>query len=231
MFGRSDNLITPEDAKRAYDILGFRHQARTVSPPPSLQLSAMLHPARLIHLSTLAHQEYQHRRRHGKLRGLTEYRLGVALGPQASTFDLTAVTQGLPNHAGREVDHTRTIIGTIHTHPWDVSQSLGDLRSLLYTNDLLGGVVTGPGRIFLLVKDPNTPAKKQSWLTQEIDLQKTSLRAASTVFRSTGLLGVLSASFDVPVHATRDPLIRAMCDRLGLIYYEGDIGTLTLHRA
>lgn len=231
MFSRSDNRITPEDAKRAYEILGFRHHARAVSPPPSLQLSAMLDATRLVQLATLAHQEYQHRRRQGRLRGLTEYRVGVVLEDQASTFDLTAVTRGLPNHAGREVDHSRTIIGTIHTHPWDVSQSLGDLRSLLFTNDLLGGVVTGTGRIFLLVKDPDRPATQQSWFRREIDLQKSSLRAASTVFRSAGMLGVLGASFDVPVHATRDPLIRAMCDRLGLIYYAGDMASLTLHRA
>ena len=230
MFGRSDNRITREDVERTYDILGFRRDGRAVVPPTSVELAAILNPARLKQLYTKAHEQYQQRQRHGMLTGLTEYRVGVVMAAHRSMFDLTDVKRGLPNYAGREVTQRSTIIGTIHTHPWDVSQSTGDVRSLIYTNDLLGGVVTCTGRVFFLVKDPVKPTKNQSLFKQEIQLQRISLSETSSIFKSRGMIGVLSASFDLPIHSTRDPLLRAVCERLGLIYYAGDMRSLTVHK-
>jgi hypothetical protein len=228
MFGRADNKITPEDRDTAYKILGFRREEGTRSTPTFLDLSAMMNTTRLIQLHAKAHEEYQHRLHHGKLRGLTEYRAGVELVGQASTLDLTEVKRRWPNHAGREVDRTRTIIGTVHTHPWDVSQSIGDVRNLIRTNDLLGGVVTHTGKMFLLVKDPDELGEDRSPFALELELQMASLSETPSTLRKLGLIGALSASFDLPIQATRDPYLRALCDRLGLIYYAGDLGRLAL---
>jgi hypothetical protein len=230
MCGRANNRITPEDIDRAYNVLGFRHDEGRCLTPTSLNLSAMMNTMRLTQLHAKAHEEYQHRLCHGKLRGLTEYRVGVELVGQKPILDLTDVKRRWPNHAGREVDRTRTIIGTVHTHPWDVSQSIGDVRNLIRTNDLLGGVVTHTGRMFLLVKDPDKLGKDRSPFMNELELQRASLRGAPNILRQIGLIGALSASFDLPVQTSRDPYIRALCDRLGLIYYAGDVGRLTLQK-
>ena len=227
-----DNRISSEDRARAYDVLGFgrgrEREARSV--PSSLHLPTIMDTAGLLALQAQAAEEHQRRTRRGALSGLTEYRVGVALADRAVRFDLTEVRRGRPNQAGREVDRTRTIVGTIHTHPWDVSQSIGDLRNLLRTNDVLGGVVTYTGRMFLLVKDPATSTERRSPFAQEFALQRASLREAPTMLRNIGAVGALSAAFDLPVQATRDPYIRVLCDRLGLIYYSGDVRSLTLQR-
>ena len=138
--------------------------------------------------------------------------------------------RGRPNHAGRELGRTTTIIGTIHTHPWDVAQSIADVRNLLRTNDVLGGVVTYSGRLTLLVKHPDASHGDRSPFATEVALQGAAFKVAPQVFRSIGAMGALSASFDLPIRATRDPYIRAVCGQFGLLYYAGDVGGPPLQR-
>jgi hypothetical protein len=184
---------------------------------------------RLVELHAKASEEYRRLGRVG-LRGLTEYRVGVELTRGRSTLGLTDVKRGRPNHAGREVDRTRTIVGTIHTHPWDVAQSIGDVRNLLRSDDILGGVVTYAGRAFLLIKDPSRPVGDRSPFGTEVALQRASLGIAPDLFRQLGVLGVLGAAFDVPLRAARDPYIKTVCGHLGLVSYTGDVGDLVLRR-
>src|SRR5688572_7601021 len=126
-----DNRITPADAARVYEILGFGLDHGAHSPPASLDLTTVLETAPLLALHEHARAEHRQRERHGPLGGLTEYRVGVELAGHSPLLHLTEVKRGRPNHAGRELDRTRTIVGTIHTHPWDVSQSIGDVRNLI----------------------------------------------------------------------------------------------------
>lgn len=231
MFGPADNRITLDDRARVYEILGFGGRETARSVPESLNLGILVDATRLLDLHAKAREEYQRGLGGGKLRGLTEYRVGVELMADRSSLRLTEVKQGLPNHGGREVDRTRTIIGTIHTHPWDVAQSIGDVRNLLRTNDVLGGVVTYAGRMSLLIKHPNEPERDRSPFTSEIGLQGASLYEAPSMFRRLGVLGALSAAFDLPIRSTRDPYIRAVCGRLGVVGYAGDVARPTLRRA
>jgi hypothetical protein len=145
-----------------------------------------------------------------------------------SVLGLTAVKQGRANHGGREVDRVRTIIGTVHTHPWDVAQSIADVRNLLRTNDIVGGVVTYTGRMTLLVKHPEAPERDRSPFATEIALQRACLMPAPGMVRRLGVLGTLSAAFDLPIGSTRDPYMGAVCRRLGLISYTGSVASLTL---
>jgi hypothetical protein len=216
MSGPVDNRITPDDRERAYELLGFGGHEGARAIPSSLNLAAVMDIARLRELHARANQEFHGRPGRGGLRGLTEYRVGVELTRGRSALSLTEVKRGGPNHAGRELDRTRTIVGTIHTHPWDVAQSIADVRNLLRTNDVLGGVVTYSGRVTLLVKHA---------------LQGASFRVAPGLFRNIGAIGALSASFDLPIRTTRDPYIRAVCGHLGLLYYAGDVGGPPLRRS
>jgi hypothetical protein len=237
MSGLSDNSITPDDAARAYEILGFRGHQDEYRPPARLDLASMMETAPLLELYERARAEHEQGGRGGLLGGLTEYRAGLELvSPSPSVrlqtppFRLTEITRGRPNHAGREIDRSRTIVGTLHTHPWDVSQSIGDVRNLLRTNDLLGGVMTYTGRIFLLVKHPDTLDGRRGPFEQEWIIQRASLQGAPDVLGAVGLLGALSASFDLPIQATRDPYIRSLAKQLGLLYYAGDVRSLVLDR-
>ena len=99
---------------------------------------------------------------------------------------------------------------------------------MLRTNDVLGGVVTYSGRVTLLVKHPDEPDGDRSPFATEVALQGASVRVAPGLFRSLGAMGALSASFDLPIRATRDPYIKAVCGHLGLLYYAGDVGGLSL---
>jgi hypothetical protein len=230
MFGPVDNRITPDDRVRAYEMLGFGRHAGARSIPALLNVATMMDTARLSELHARAHEEFQGRPGHGSWRGLREYRVGVELTHGRPALSLTDVKRGRPNHAGRELVQTRTIIGTIHTHPWDVAQSISDVRNLLRTNDILGGVVTYSGRMSLLIKDPERADGDRSAVATEALLQGASFKVTPEVFRSLGVIGALSASFDLPIRATRDPYIRAVCDRLGLLYYAGDVGGRILRR-
>jgi hypothetical protein len=165
------------------------------------------------------------------LRSLTEFRVGVALADDRSTLSFTEVRRGRPNHAGREVDRTRTVIGTIHTHPWDVAQSISDIRNLLRSNDVLGGVMTYAGRVSLLIKPLDFLERDRSPFPAEVALQGASLIEAPNMFRILGLIGAMSAAFDLPVGTTRDPYIQAVCERLGLLCYVGRVEGPTLQRA
>ena len=231
MFGPVDNLITPDDRERAYELLGFGGHEGARSVPSSLNLAALFDIARLRELHARANEELHGRGGHGRLRGLTEYRVGVELTHGRSALRLTDVKRGGPNHAGRELDRARTIIGTIHTHPWDVAQSIADVRNLLRTNDMLGGVVTYAGRVTLLIKHPDKPDGDRSPFATEAVLQGASFKVAPGLFRTIGAIGALSASFDLPIRATRDPYIRAVCEQIGLLYYAGDVGGPPLRRA
>ena len=230
MFGPVDNRITPESRALAYEVLGFGGREGTRSIPASLDLSDVTDTTRLLELHARAREEYGRRLGRGTLRGLTEYRVGVELAGERSILGLTEVRKGRPNHGGREADPTRTITGTIHTHPWDVAQSIGDVRNLIRSNDVLGGVVTYTGRMSLLIKHPDVPDGDRSPFATEVALQGASLREAPNILRSLGLMGAASASFDLPIKATRDPYIRAVCGRLGLLYYAGDVEGPTLQR-
>lgn len=230
MDGLADNRITPADAARVYEILGFGERRGEHTPPASLDLTTVFEAAPLLALFEQARTEHEQRERRSPLAGLTEHRVGVELVPHAPRLRLTEVKRGRPNHAGREVDRTRTVVGTIHTHPWDVSQSIGDVRNLIRTNDLLGGVVTHTGRLFLLVKHPDARRGRRGPFEQELRLQWASFKGAPETLGAVGLLGALSASFDLPIHATRAPYIRALARRLGLISYAGDLDTLRLQR-
>lgn len=227
MFGPADNRITPDDRARAYELLGFGVRDGTRLIPTTLDLSAVLDTAALTELHARAREES-----HGRpgLRGLTEYRVGVELARGPTALRLTEVKRGGPNHAGRETDRVRTIIGTIHTHPWDAAQSIADVRNLLRTNDVLGGVVTSAGRVSLLVKDPEQADRDRSAFGTEVTLQGASFGVTPAVFRRLGMLGALSASFDLPIKSTRDPYIKAVCGRLGLLCYAGDVGGPPLRR-
>jgi hypothetical protein len=230
MFGPVDNRIPPDDRERVYELLGFsrHHGARSV--PTALDLSVVSDAARLTELHARAEEEFHRSPGRGRLRGLTEYRVGVELTRGRLALGLTDVKRGRPNHGGRELDRTRTIIGTIHTHPWDVAQSIADVRNLIRTNDVLGGVVTYAGRVSLLIKHPDTPDGDRSPFATEVALQRASLSMAPDLFRSIGVMGTLSASFDLPIRATRDPYIRAVCSRLGLVSYAGEVGGPPLQR-
>ena len=231
MFGPADNRIAPDDRERVYTLLGFGGHAGARSIPSSLNLAALSGVERLRELHARASEEFQRRPRHGMLRGLTEYRVGVELTSGQTGLRLTDVKRGRPNHGGRELDQARTIVGTIHTHPWDVAQSIADVRNLLRSNDVLGGVVTYSGRVTLLIKHPDRPDADRSPFAAEIALQRASLGAAPELFRNIGAIGALSASFDLPIGATRDPYIRSLCGRLGLLYYAGDVDGPPLQRA
>ena len=230
MRGPADNRITPDDRARAYGILGFRRDRGGWSAPEVLQLPSVMETTRLLELHRQAQEEHQRPGRQGALSGLTEYRVGVELVGSAPLLGLTEVRRGRPNHAGREVDPIRTIVGTIHTHPWDVSQSMADVRNLVRSNDLLGGVVTYTGRMLLLVKPPHAPHEDRGPYATELELQRASLRGAPKLLASVGLLGALSASFDLPIRASRDPYIGALVQELGLLSYDGEVGTLILRR-
>jgi hypothetical protein len=229
MFGPMDNRITADDRARVYEILGFTAHHGGHSVPESLDLGAMMDAAPLLELHARAREEYRGDPGAG-WRGLTEYRVGVALAADRSTLGLTDVKRGRPNHGGREVDRTRTIVGTIHTHPWDVAQSIGDIRNLIRSNDVLGGVTTYTGRMTLLVKHPEEPGRDRSPFGCEIGLQGASLREAPGLLGRLGVLGTLSAAFDLPIRSARDPYIKAVCGRLGLLSYDGDIASMTLRR-
>jgi len=41
----------------------------------------------------------------------------------------------------------------------------------------------------------------------------------------------MSAAFDLPIRSTRDPYISAVCERLGLVLYAGDVTSAMLHRS
>jgi len=230
MFGPPDNRITPDDRARVYEILGFGGQASARTAPNFLDLATLVHATRLLELHAKAQEEHQRGLGGGRLRGLTEYRVGVELMSHRAHLGITEVRKGSPNHVGREVDRTRTIIGTIHTHPWDVVQSIGDVRNLIRANDIVGGVLTYTGRMSLLIKHPNVPEQDTAPLTSEMRLQAASLKDAPDMFRRMGVLGALSAAFDLPIRSTRDPYIGAVCRRLGLIAYAGHVTTLTLQR-
>jgi hypothetical protein len=230
MLGRAENNITTESKAIAYRRLGFVRDGTTYSPPALLHLPSLMETGRLRRLYDRARAESRRRIGRGISRGLTEYRVGVELTNRVPPFSLTEVRKGAPNHAGREVDRATTVIGTIHTHPWDVSQSIGDVRGLVHTNDLVGGVVTYTGRIFLLVKHPDSFGGADSPFAAELFLQGASLKATPRTLRQIGLLAALGASLDLPLHAARDPYIRALADRLGLLYYAGDVEGLTLRR-
>jgi hypothetical protein len=230
MFGPGENAITPHDAARVYEILGFAPAQATYEPPTSLNLAAVLEAGRLGDLYEQAEREHRQRGWQNPLGGLTEYRVGVELVQQPPRLRLTEVERGRPNHAGRVHDRSRTIVGTIHTHPWDVSQSIGDVRNLLRSNDLLGGVVTYTGRLLLLVKHPAMLGDSRDPMEQELRLHWSSLRGAPELLRTVGLLGALSASFDLPIQASRDPYIRTLAKRLGLISYTGDVRSVVLFR-
>jgi hypothetical protein len=230
MFGPVDNRITADDRTRAYELLGFGTRDGAGSIPATLDLSAVLDTAALTELYVRAQEEFHGRPGRDRLRGLTEYRVGVELTRGSAALRLTDVKRGRLNHAGRETDRTRTIIGTIHTHPWDVAQSIADVRNLLRTNDILGGVVTYAGRISLLVKEPGRADRDRSAFATEVALQGASFSVTPAVFRRIGTLGALSAAFDLPIGATRDPYIRAVCGRLGLLAYVGDVGGARLRR-
>lgn len=238
MFGPPDNRISPEDRARAYALLGFARPNSGLGGadsgpviPACLDLSAVLDIARLTELHARADEEFRRRPGHGGPRGLTEFRVGVELTPGCSALGLTDVKQGRANHGGRELDWTRTIIGTIHTHPWDVEQSIADVRNLLRSNDILGGVVTYTGRISLLIKDPNRPGDDRSPFAIEVAVQAASLKRAPDLVRKIGVLGTLGAAFDLPMRATRDPYIGAVCRGLGLIQFVGDVGDLVPRRS
>lgn len=230
MFGPVDNRIAPDDRERVYALLGFGGHEGARSIPSSLNLEAIVDLARLRQLHARANEELRGRPGRGGLRGLTEYRVGVELARGRSALRLTDVKRGKPNHGGRELDHTRTIVGTIHTHPWDVAQSIADVRNLIRSNDVLGGVVTYAGRVTVLVKHPDRPDGDRSPFATEIALQRASLSVAPELFRSIGAIGAVSASFDLPIRATRDPYIRALCGRLALLYYAGDLDGPPLRR-
>jgi len=230
MRGPADNTITSDDRARVYDILGFGMDRGRWSVPATIRLPSAMDTRRLLELHEQARAEHARRDRHAALSGLTEYRVGVELLGQSSVLGLTEVKRGRANHAGREVDPSRTIVGTIHTHPWDVSQSIGDVRNLVRSNDLLGGVVTYTGRILLLVKPPDAAHEDRGPFTTELMLQWASLRGAPKLLASVGLLGALSASFDLPIRASRDPYIGALVQALGLLSYAGEVGTLILRR-
>jgi hypothetical protein len=231
MFGPADNRISPADRSRVYEILGFIGPERAGAVPSALQVPVLGATARLLELHAKAREEHHRGSWGGSLRGLTEFRVGVELAGDRSTLGFTDVKRGRPNHAGRELDRTRTIVGTIHTHPWDVAQSIGDVRNLIRGNDVLGGVVTYAGKISLLVKPPDLPEADRSPFASEVTLQAASLSEARTIVRTLGLIGAMSAAFDLPDGATRDPYIRAVCDRLGLLCYTGHVQGPTLQRA
>lgn len=231
MFGPADNRITPADRSRTYEILGFGLSEGRRSIPISLDLSMLQDAARLLELHAQARDEHRHGLGGGTLRGLTEFRVGVALVGDRSALGITEVRRGRPNHVGREVDPGRVIIGTIHTHPWDVGQSIGDVRNLIRSNDVLGGVITHAGRVSLLVKPPGLAEADRSPFASEVVLQGASLSEAPKIVRTLGLMGTLSAAFDLPIGATRDPYIKAVCDRLRLLVYAGHIERPTLQRA
>jgi len=231
MFGPPDNRITPEDRARVYALLGFGGADGDRSIPASLDLSAVLDAARLTELHARAREESGRHGGRGGPRGLTEFRVGVELRPERLALGFTDVKKGKPNHGGRELDRTRTIVGTVHTHPWDVAQSIADVRNLLRTNDVVGGVVTSAGRISLLVKDPDRPDDDRSPFATEAALQGASLRRAPELLRRIGVLGTLSAAFDLPIGATRDPYIGSVCSGLGLIQYVGEVGDPVLRRS
>lgn len=229
MFGPLDNRISADDRARLYEILGFTAHAGGHAIPESLNLAALIDVAPLLDLHARARGEHRGGPG-GGLRGLTEYRVGVGLAAERLTLGLTDVKRGRPNHGGREVDRTRSIVGTIHTHPWDVAQSIGDVRNLIRSNDLLGGVVTSTGRMTLLVKHPDEPERDRSPFGSEIGLQGASMREAPSLLGRLGVLGTLSAAFDLPIRSTRDAYIRSVCDRLGLLSYDGDLAGMILHR-
>jgi hypothetical protein len=231
VFGPPDNRITPADRARAYEILGFVWPEGKRSAPDSLELSVLGDAVRLRQLHEKGQDEQRHRLGGGTLRGLTEFRVGVALADERSLLTLTEIKRGRPNHGGREMDRTRTIIGTIHTHPWDAAQSIGDVRNLIRSNDVLGGVVTPAGRVSLLIKPPDLPEGDRSPFATEAALQGASLREAPRMFRILGLTGAMSAAFDLPIGTSRDPYIQVVCDRLGLLCYIGHVEGQTLRRA
>ena len=231
MFGPPDNRITAGDRARVYALLGFGRPDSPRSIPACLDLSAMLDAARLTELHARADEEFRRGLGGSRIRGLTELRVGVELTRGRSALGLTDVKKGRPNHGGRELDRTRTIIGTIHTHPWDVAQSIADVRNLLRSNDVVGGVVTHAGRISLLVKDPDQFDGDRSPFATELALQGASLKRAPDLLRRLGVLGTLSAAFDLPIRSTRDPYIGAVCSGLGLIHYVGDVEDLALRRS
>ena len=231
MFGPPDNRITADDRALVFALLGFGGPDSACSIPASLDLSAVLDAARLTELHASAETEVRRGSGRGGMRSLTEFRVGVELALERSALRLTDVKKGRANHGGREVDPTRTIVGTIHTHPWDAFQSIADVRNLLRTNDIVGGVVTCAGRISLLVKDPDRPDGDRSPFATEVALQGASLRRAPDLIGRIGVLGALSAAFDLPIGATRDPYIGAVCSGLGLIQYVGDVGDRVLRRS
>jgi hypothetical protein len=230
MFGPIDNRITADDRQRVYEILGFMAHNREHSVPQFLDLAGLMDRAPLQDLYAQAREERQRGSGGGPLRGLTEFRVGVELAADRSTLSLTGVKRGRPNFGGREVDRARTIVGTIHTHPWDVAQSIGDVRNLIRSNDILGGVVTYRGRMTFLVKHPEGPQWGRLSFASEIELQGASLREAPNLFGKLGVLGALSAAFDLPIRSTRDTYIGAVCGRLGLLIYEGDVSESVLRR-
>jgi hypothetical protein len=230
MFGPPDNRISPTDRADVYALLGFGGPECGQSIPAFLDLSVVVSGARLTELHARAQEEFRRGSGRGGLRGLTEFRVGVELTPERSALRLTDVKQGRSNHGGRELDRTRTIVGTIHTHPWDVAQSIADVRNLLRTNDIGGGVVTYTGRISLLVKDPNRSDVDRSPFAMEVALQGASLRRATDLVERIGLFGTLSAAFDLPIRAARDPYIEVVCSGLGLLHYAGEVGDLVLRR-
>ena len=238
LFGPADNRITPADRARTYEILGFRGGEGARAVPASLDLATLVDTAHLRELHARSREEYRRGRGGGTLRGLTEYRVGVELlahqrvdrPANQPVLGLTEVRPGRANHGGREVDPTRTIVGTIHTHPWDVAQSIADVRNLVRANDVVGGVVTYTGRISLLVKHPDAPERDRSPVASEIRLQRASLQDAPGLLRRLGVLGVLSAGYDLPIRSARDPYIRTVCRCLGLVSYVGDVVSLTLRQ-
>src|SRR5690242_18140595 len=116
-------------------IVGFGGPQGTCSVPESLNLATLVNVTRLLELHTKAREEFRHGHGGGKVRGLIEYRVGVALAADRSSLGLTEVRQGRVNHGGREVDGMRTI----HSHLWDVAQSIVDVRNLIRANDVVGG--------------------------------------------------------------------------------------------
>jgi hypothetical protein len=230
MFGPIDNHITADDRMRAYEILGFGGGPGERSIPESLDLAALADASRLLTLHRYAADEYRSGLGGGRVRGLTEYRMGLELLADRPMLGLTEVKRGRPNHGGREVEGKRTIVGTIHTHPWDVVQSNADVRNLIRSNDIVGGVVTYAGRVSLIVKHPDEPERDRSPFASELRLEAASLSEAPRIFRHLGVLGALSAAFDLPIRSARDPYISALSGRLGLLSYAGDVANLVLHR-
>lgn len=218
-----DTPIGIEEAKAFYSQIGLPSINSRL--PMILDRSMVIDPKGLEQLYAKAQQEYQLRLAQGGLHGLTEWISNLEYSGGLPLM-FTEITQGLLGGSTPKKARDKVVMGLMHTHPVDMVQSTKDVNTLLRSNQLLHGVVTNIGRIFLIIKEP-------TWLVNQpndIQIAFTSLetyKELGSKYRSR----LLRLLFEImPDEIISREFIQKIGIKLNFTFYEGDMNLSRLHK-